>query len=138
MSAFLVEDKTINKVVTKLAMDRDGEWLRRMLKEKGYNLENLAGKQKLGWDMFGLNIRAVNMRYKGGQAEDFRPLNYKYAIECNYSRINALKSLQCWIYQCSEGDCDQSDFYKMFNDIQLAWCKEIIRAIPEYDKADWG
>ncbi len=138
MSAFLVEDKTINKVVSKLAMDREGEWMRRRFAEAGYDLNTAAGKQKLGWDMFGLNIRAVNMRYKGGQAEDFRPLNYKYAGEYNFTRINALKSLECWEYQCSEGDCDQSPLFLLMKDVELSWCKEIIRALPEYDKAAWG
>ena len=138
MSAFIVEDKTINKVVTKLAYDRDNDWQKRQFKEKGYDLETLEGKNKLGLAMFCLNIRAVNMRYKNGQAEDFRPLNYKFILEGNYPKISALKSLKCWLYQCSEGDCDKSELYKLMDDLANSWAYDIVTSLPEYDKAIWG
>ena len=138
MSAFLVEDKTINKIVTKLALDRDGEWLRRRLAEKGYDLNEDEGRRKLGWDMFGLNIRAVNQRYGERGAAGFRPLNYKYSLEANYSKVSALKSLQCWAYQCTEGDCDKSDLFVLMEFIKSEWAQEIVRSLPEYEKVMWG
>lgn len=138
MSAFIVEDKTINKVVTKIAYDRDGEWQKRQFKEKGYDLDTVEGKNKLGWDMFALNIRAVNMRYEDGHAEDFRPLNYKFMLEGNFPKVSVLKSLKCWLYQCSEGDCDKSDLYKMMDNLANSWAYDIVSSLPEYDKAVWG
>ena len=138
MSAFIVEDNTINKIITKLAYDRDGDWLKRKLKEKGYDLETLDGRAKLGWDMFSLNIRAVNMRYEDGHAEDFRPLNYRFMLEGNYLKISCLKSLRCWLYQCSEGDCDKSDLYRLMDEIAGDWALELVQAMPEYDKAEWN
>jgi len=138
MSAFLVEDKIINKIVTKLALDRDGSWAQRMLGELGYDLETLKGRKKLGWDMFGLNIRAVNMRYPNGQAEDFRTLDFKVCIDGNYSKVNVLKSLQCWMYQCSEGDCEKSPLFNVMQKIAYNWACEIVRTMPEYEKAAWG
>ncbi len=137
MSAFLVEDKTINKIVTKLAVGGDEGWTRRLLSDLGYNLLDRKDQNRLGWDMFGLNIRAVNMRYKNGRAEDFRPLDYKFSIECNYSKVNVLKSLQCWMYQCSEGDCDESPLFKTMKDIAYTWACDVVRTLPEYEKAAW-
>ena len=138
MSAFIVEDKTINKVVTKLAYDRDGDWLKRRVKDAGYDLETLEGKTKLGWDMFKLNIRAVNMRYEDKPADQFRPLNYHFVLEGNYPKISVLKSLKCFLYQCSEGDCDKSPLYALLEEVGHSWADDIVRTLPEYDKAVWG
>ena len=138
MSAFVVEDKTINKVVTKLAYDRDGDWLLRKLKDAGYDLHTLEERTKLGWDMFSLNIRAVNMRYEDKPADQFRPLNYKYILEGNYPKISCIKSLSCWLYQCSEGDCDESPLYKLMEEIKTSWLYSVVSRLPEYEKAEWA
>jgi len=138
MSAFIVEDVTVNKVISKLAADRDGEWIKRKVLKAGYDLETHEGKNKLGWDMFSLNIRAVNMRYDDKPADQFRPLNYKYVGVFNCQKIHCLKALQCWLYQCSEGDCDQSPLYKLMEEIKNEWALDIVRKLPEYDQAAWG
>ena len=72
MSSFLVDDKTINSVVTYLAYGRDLEWIKRQIKEKyGFDLDLTSGKVGLGELMFKMNIKATNQRYNGG-VEDFR------------------------------------------------------------------
>ena len=136
MSAFIVEDKTINKIVTELAYDRDGEWKRRQFKEKGYDLETIEGKKKLGQDLFRLNVRAVNQRYEG-QAEDFRTLSYKFSLEGNYTKASALKSLACLLYQCSEEDTPETDLFKVMEELKGNWAYDIASATPEYEKATW-
>lgn len=138
MSAYIVEDKTINKVVTKLAYDRDGNWLKCKLKDAGYDLETLEGKQKLGWDMFKLNIRSVNMRYEDKPADTFRPLDYRFQLEGNYPKPAVYKSLSCWMYQSCEGDCDNSPLYKLMEEVKASWADSIVASLPEYDKAIWG
>jgi len=135
MSAFIVEDKTINIVITGLAYDRDGSWLKRKLSEAGYDLETLEGRTKLGWAMFSLNIRAVNQRYDDNSADQFRPLNFKFQLEGNYPKIAAFKALECWIYQCSEGDCNQSVLYKLMEDVAHSWACDIVSDMPEYETA---
>jgi hypothetical protein len=106
MSAFMVEDKTINSVVT---------WLTREMQTSRFTLDGLAQEYGVdltgdGWDeklahaMFQLNCDGVNARYGEGEAEKFRPLNFTYKPEIQYSLLQVLKSLQCWNYQCSEGD----------------------------------
>ncbi len=138
MSAFVVEDHVINKVITKLIYDRNGEFLKRRVLEHGYDLDTMAGRTKLGWDMFSLNIRAVNMRYKDHPAEKFRPLNYRFVIDGNLSRAAVIKALQCWMYQCTEGDCDESPLYKLMDEILKYWALDIVRSTPEYQSAAWG
>jgi hypothetical protein len=105
MSSFMVADKTINRIVT---------WLRRELTESNYLREQLQERLSMdvvesgfeeqpGQAMFELNIKGVNTRYSDKPAAQFRPLDYScksvFAV-----KIEVLKALQCWLYQCAEGD----------------------------------
>ena len=137
MSAFIVEDKTINTIVSFFALHRNGEWYRRQLKDIGFDLETQEGKDKLGKAMFNLNIRAVTQRYDGG-AEDFRPLNYSFKLNIHFIRVTALKSLQCWLYQCTEGDSDQTELYKTMEKLKGEIACDIVRDTKEYEMAKWG
>ena len=139
MSAFMVEDKTINIVVSKLAYGRDLEWIQRIIKAQGYDLETLQGRQKLADAMFTLNVKGVDARYGENQAEQFRPLDFKYQIEDNYTMIQAYKSLGCWLYQCAEGDNpEESALYKLMNQVKGYLAEHIVSRLPEYEKAPWG
>lgn len=137
MSSYIVEDETINKVVSYLANGRDLEWLRRNLAEKGYDLETYQGKIKLGEDMFRLNLRGTSERYQGG-VEDFRPLDYKFHLEINYTPISALKALACWLYQCSEGDVPEMELYKLMSEIKGDLAYHILSMTEEYNRSRWG
>jgi hypothetical protein len=108
MSAFMVEDKTINRVVHYLRREVDKSSFLKGKAEKAFGISTdkdgwaeLAGKA-----MFQLNIDGVNERYGMGEAQKFRPLNYSYAparpttIYNQAAKIQVLKSLACWLYQC--------------------------------------
>lgn len=133
MSAFVVEDKTINRVIFHLTTNRDLSWYadKYRLREGNGNVE------AFGKALFDLNCAAVEARYGKGEAAKFRRLNYKYKTEpCR--NIQALKSLRCLIYQCSEGDIPKTDLYKFLDELSFEIALEIIRRMPEYDEADWG
>lgn len=139
MSAFLVEDKTINAIVTYLATQRNGEFHRQLIKDRlGLDLNTLEGRRSLGWAMFKLNIRAVNQRYADGKAEDFRPLNYKFALVDGYTLPAVIKFISCWHYQCCEGDCDETELYKLMEKIRDNLCYNVVVATKEYEMAKWG
>jgi len=134
MSSFIVEDKIINKIVTKLAYDRDGYFVKRKVLEAGFNVDSLEGRQKLGWAMFALNVRAFNQRYKDKSADTFRSLSYQFKLERKYSKTHAFKALRCWLYQCTEGDTDETDLYKLMQEVSDIWAYDIVRGLPEYDQ----
>ena len=139
MSAFVVEDKTINRVVTFLATDREGDWIRRQIQEKlGLDLTSWIGRETLGKLMFSLNCDAVNQRYGDDQAQEFRPLNYEYRMDIPCNRIQAFKSLQCWHYQCSEGDIDQNPLYQTMERVQGVIAEMIVTRLPAYDSLQWA
>src|SRR5947207_1577122 len=106
MSAFIVEDTTINRVVTwlKREVQRNRftftlDWLAR---EYDIDLTSDQWDEKLARAMFQMNCDGVNARYGEGEAEKFRPLNFTYKTEVYHSLVQVLKSLQCFLYQCSE------------------------------------
>src|SRR5439155_17385111 len=100
MSAYVVEDTTINRVVT---------WLTREVSRSSTTLERVARKYNIditsdNWQetvakaMFQLNCDAVHARYGEGEAETFRPLNFTHKTEIYFSLVEVFKSLQCWMY----------------------------------------
>jgi len=49
-----------------------------------------------------------------------------------------IKSLQCWKYQCSEGDIPETKLYQFFEEVEHHLALKIVINLPEYDKATWG
>ncbi len=141
MSAFMVEDKTINRVVSwfrrEVATNRHFtlDWLAR---EYGVDLERAGWDEKLAQAMFQLNCDGVTERYGKGEAEKFRPLNFTYQPEDYSSLVQVLKSLQCWKYQCSEGDVPETKLYQFFEGVEHHLALKIVMNLPEYEKAKWG
>ncbi len=140
MSAFIVEDQTINRVVT---------WLTREVSTSHFTLAQLAREydidlvsdtwdEKLAKAMFQLNCDGVNARYGEGKTEKFRPLNFTYQPKHDFSLVQVLKSLQCWLYQCNEGDVPTTKLYQFFAEVENHLALKIVVSLPEYDKAQWG
>ena len=48
-----------------------------------------------------------------------------------------LKSLQCYLYQCCEGNVPDCDLYKELTKLEHTLQSYIISKMPEYDKAEW-
>lgn len=142
MSAFMVEDITINRVVSHIYNEVKGGTIlggeyRRLLKD--YPLHSELGYVKLGNDMFKLNIAGVEARYGEGEAAEFRPLDYEFRYEEPGNVYQVLKSLECWSYQCAEGDIPQtSRLYKTMNEVENAIAYNIVHESKEYDAANWG
>jgi hypothetical protein len=140
MSAFIVADKTINTIVN---------WLRReidrlpiisyKLKEAGYDTSASGWAEKLGHAMYQLNIKAVADRYGDNEARRFWKHEYRFEHTDAVSLVQVLKSLQCWLYQCNEGDVPETKLYGLFDtDVQIYLMDKIITKLPEYEQAEWG
>jgi hypothetical protein len=140
LSAFMVEDKTINYIVNWLRRNIDQfSLIPHKLKELGFDTSADGWAERLGQAMFQLNVNAVDSRYRFGAAAKFRKLGYRFEHTEAVSLVQVLKSLQCWLYQCNEGDIPETALYELFaDDIQLSLMDKIITALPEYEKAYWG
>lgn len=96
-----------------------------------------------------MNHNAVNQRYEGinFEAEPF-PKEYKQfevagnykdgAFEIPISYYQLLKSIDCYLYQCSEGNVPESALYKAVEDIRAMLANWIIRNTIAYNAANWG
>ena len=136
MSAFLVADKTLNRILSYLDDElARSDWLRsKFTTALGVNF---AGDWQtvLGQKMWDLNLLALSYRYDATTGELF----YHFApVPC--PAIQAYKSLQCWIYQCNEGNIPEvSKLYKFFDTVVLRHiANAIITTTLEYEQAEWG
>jgi hypothetical protein len=134
MSAFLVDKRTIDKILTHInSKITDSYWLNSQFEEKlGVNFAEYDWEDNLGQAMWNLN--QLSLRYRYGDRK--KKLVYKFEPVLS-SPIEALKALQCWSYQCAEGSIpERSKLYKFFkNVVESAWAKSIIMRTPEYDNA---
>jgi len=137
MSAFVVEDKTINTVVSYLAEDQSfRQWLQYWY---DINLNDETEREKMGKKLFAMNCEAINQRYGPNQAQGFRTLDYKWRYELPPPAIHTVKNLQCLLYQCNEGDVPETwPVYKMMKEIEHGLLSNIVCHLPAYEKARWG
>jgi hypothetical protein len=139
MSAFMVTDETINRVVTWLAWEvYRNMWLKdNVAKLIAIDLTHGNWEAELGNAMFQLNIDAVNARYGDGEAQHFRKLEYQYRI-VSAPKLQVYKSLRCWLYQCCEGDVFKRPLYQAFDTVIIDYLmRQIIADLPEYEEAAW-
>jgi hypothetical protein len=140
MSAFLVEDKTINHIVNWLRSERFLiSEIPHKLKGLGFDMDKVDWEEKLGLALFQLNISGVEARYGKGEAVKFRKMDYHYHLTESAALAQVLKSLQCWLYQCCEGNVPETKLYKLFDhDVQVYLMSKIISTLQEYQRAEWG
>lgn len=140
MSAFMVDDDTINRVVTYLATDNNGSMdLQTKLAGMGFDLKaDPEAARKLGEAMFALNIKGVEARYGEGEAKEFRPLDYQFQPSPS-DRIQTLKSLRCWLYQCSERDIPEtSPLYAVMDEFAYNPANTSLSKTRKYEESAWG
>lgn len=88
------------------------------------------------YDLNYLNAYALHERYgdniESNLYEDLSDIP-EYTID------EYLKMLDCFLYQCSEGDTVEKPLYKIMNELADMISKHVNRnGNPLYDEADWG
>ena len=141
MSAFIVRDKTINRVVTWMAEEtrRNPYFAQKIEQGLLLSTDDNLWEAKLAQAMFQLNIDGVNARYGLGEAQKFKTVDFTYQSEYARDKVQVIKSLQCWLYQCCEGRIMYSPMYRFFDEWVVRYLmSQIIDALPTYNKAEWG
>jgi len=96
--------------------------------------ENIKIK-KIIEELHKLNVRAMKERYDYLYKEEpFIVDIYKYSKDL----YQLYKYAQCYLYNCLEGDCDESPVYKFIKYLKGKITDEIISASWEYEKAEWN
>lgn len=142
MSAYIVEDETINKVVSYLYAKANCpnpsiHWESTKLFKMGFDLTSGPSCPELAHKMFNLNVAAVNEKYGKGEAEKFRPLDFQYRF-VPATQIEVIKALLAWKYQCTEGQVPEFALYKAMVEVHCLLCIDFVEQTEEYEAAPWG
>jgi len=145
MSAYIVEPKTVNRVLSFLLSPGRAfsmHYLQEPLSELCYCLSSRDAEQhayQLGKKMMELNLYSVQERYPND--EDLRESDcirtYVFRHE-RVSPIQAFKSLRCFLYQACEGDAGKTDLFKALWQVSERMAVVIVSSLPEWDQAEWG
>ncbi len=136
MSSFIVGERTLNRIVTHLqkTLKHDRYLIEDTARKYGIHLSGLFWETNLVRSMQSLNRRAVYERYDRKE----RVRSVRFHAELDVSPIQALKSLQCWLYQCTEGSVPETDLYKFFRELEGVMAVNIVEQLPEWEAAEWG
>lgn len=145
MSAFIVETETIDRIVTWVdgKLYRGHPYLYSKFGEAvGVNCRptewQIVHSDKLpnvlGQKLVAMNVAAVDQRYEERNPVDM----YRWRRALETSPVQALKSMQCLLYQCSEGNVPEWPLYKVLDDAISYLAQHIVERMPEYEKASWA
>jgi len=125
MSAFIVQDSTINAV---LSWSNAHNLYRIRLGRKIYNFDNVKDLQKLGEVLIKANYKSVNDLYNSSVSTH----PYEFVFTPKISSIECLKAISCIDYQsCEFEGWEKSQAKKI-----LEWIKDwAIRRLPEWEGA---
>lgn len=121
MSCWICQEKTINRI----------------LSNKEFDNLTVEDKTKLGQKMVNMNYDAYVERYGTKEVQSAFPYTYKFQFVLT-TLLQSLKSLKCFLYQCSEGNIDKRKLYKKLFDIEVLMMNRIINDLEEYDKVERG
>lgn len=152
MSAYIVDPETVNRIVWWIESYCLGEHfsvsdrLRNELAEAiGITPCGDGFFYELAYAMMALNVEAVRQRYEPDENGDlpgpigFQLDAYRYQAKHTPSKIQVLKSLQCWLYQCTEGNVPEtSSLYQTMKKLEGELALMIVSESQEYETAEWG
>ena len=125
MSAYIVKDIIINRIVTHMIFS-DDQWVIRdvmpSLYEEGVH-EAFARK------LFDLNVEAVKAAYGEGACKKwrYRSLDFKFEIVPRPDDLQVHEDLDEYLYQCHEGNIPRENLYKLMRNYHCLLCKRIIQ-----------
>ena len=149
MSAFIVDYKTIDNILS-IRLNSDVLTQHCYLKSEFETLfDNYAGYTRdyliydnleaLGKEFLRLNIASVNARYP----QEEEPMDYadfyKFNSIDNISIAQALKSLNCLMYQsCEQDDYKQNPVWQKMEKLKAYLTDAFIQLNDEYKNAEWS
>jgi hypothetical protein len=137
MSSFIVEPKTINRIVTWIGHTVRGDSglassVRFLCQREGIDLEAGSGLDALANAFRLLNSIGTDTRYRNHEVVQVMRFQHEPA-----SDIQVLKAMHCLRYQCSEGNVPKMRFYRFLNRLIRLLESHIVHQLPEYERAEW-
>ena len=141
MSAWLMTEQSLSNISNWFYFENDGHGTFKQCKKLIFEMfpEYEQDKFKDNWDklfaeeLYNLNCYSLEQRYNKKDFEKFR-----YQEPKTISKIQVLKSVQCWIYQSCEGDAEEKPLFKLMKKIENILLNSIVGDLEEYKKAEWN
>jgi len=139
MSAYIVDDKTINRIVSAAILHTLGSLAPapRLLVPDNPELDDW---HSLGSAMRDMNVAAVIARY--GPSDSLPGpsplLPYQFQPVTAPGLVQTIKSLACYLYQCSEGDIPNWRLYQQLDKWQTELCQHYVTESDAYEQAEWA
>lgn len=135
MSAFIVSDETINRVIAFLHYKTSARYYYPLhIFEGRYDLSDRGTCESLAQAMFALNVEAVKQGYPHKAAEEFRPLDFQFRLVIPGDSLETLKDLECWLYQCTEGSVVETELFKLMEETSHLMALDIVHNLPAYGR----
>ena len=128
MSAFVLQPESILALAS-------GLYQYQLFKCQGPFVEQ-GEIQALAIDLYEMNYRAVNERYKENDQPIAGFLRCKPTPIADEVELFAL--LSCYVYQCKEGSVTSLDLYKKVLQAKYNLACEIVRAMPAFKETGWS
>jgi len=149
MSAYIVEDKTINRILAGIEYTQWGHCdyaafpyaVMGCKRNQFYAIDRddlLSKIAPIGHAMRSLNEDAVRARYDDADERGMIPAPYVYNSEKAPSLVQLYKSLHCLLYQCSEGDVPEHPLFQALETWTQSIADKIVFNLPEFRAAEWG
>ena len=136
MSSYVVGKETIDRITSYLDQMRTSSqpyWSRKLGMKHPDPCISTKQLSELGTRMWSMNAKATGERYN--KEEPATIYDYKYTL---INDVQVYKSLQCFLYQCGEGNIPETDLYKALKELLLKLAGDIIIDLPEYQEAEWA
>lgn len=143
MSAFIVQDDTINRIVTFILNDNGRRNLNHYFRLAGYDLmADPEAAERLAIDLHLMNCDAVDERYsKGTAAHDVKTcfeFRRKLCPSTVDSRFQIFRHAKCLLYQCAEGDVPDRPLYCALEKFAAQLAESIIDSMPQMEACSWS
>jgi len=137
MSVQVVNKKVLNKIVSGLLKESEyviGEFRHFVNDFKNYN-DIKSWESALICMMYDLNVKTYNYRYRMEQEKIDKSLCFE---QIEVSKLEFIKSLDYYIYQCSESINDDSKLLKLLKQLQTNVRDFYISNLEAYKNLPWG
>lgn len=140
MSAYIVDDKTINRIISAAMLRTLGGSLGPVPRGLVPDNPEPDDWRALGSALRDMNVAAVIARY--GPSDSLPGpsplLPYQFQLVKAPSPIQTIKTLDCYLYQCSEGNIPDWTLYQQLSKWQAELCRHYVTESDEYDQAEWA
>jgi hypothetical protein len=94
--------------------------------------------ERLYWALCRMNAESLRQRYNDKIEENMPKtmpqIPYHAVTDC----VTMYKLIQCYLYQCAEGDVEESPLYKAVDTFCNNLCAKIVESLPQYNAVAWG